>query len=92
MARPILISAALLIVALAACNDDRMPTAPQAAAPVAIQATVVDAPTSGGVSSICLVNRKALSDLDGQLQDYPDDESLQAQHAVQSEITADVCN
>lgn len=93
MSRPTVLSTALLIVVLAACNDDRMPTAPQTAAPAAISATAIDAPsTSGGISSICLVNQKALANLDGQLQDNPGNESLQAQFAVQSEITADVCS
>jgi hypothetical protein len=91
VARVILFSAFVVVLA-AGCRDDRLPTAPQSAVPTTISASL-DAPASSvGASSICLVNQKALSDLDGQVQDNPENAEVKAQYDVQAAITADVCD
>lgn len=88
------IAASLLtLLIVVACTDERTPTEPQASeAPPSVRTEVVTSPTSSGTSSICLVNRRALASLDGQLQDNPNDEGLKAELAVQAAITADICD
>jgi hypothetical protein len=82
-----------LIVAISAlaCRDDRLPTQPTVAPVGAVQAITAE-PVRSGASTICLVNQKALSDLDGQVQDNPGHAQLQAEYDVQAAITAEVCD
>jgi len=90
MSRSLMIPPALMIL-LAGCSEDVLPTAPRNDAVQAITASMSSS-DADITSSICAVNRRALSDLQGQVQENPDSDSLRDEVAAQTAITADVCS